>query len=60
MNYVLTSEASRFEPEEFMAQSFAGFLLMPKLAVCNAFKVRGWNPAQSSPEQIYRISNLLA
>ena len=41
-----------------MAQTFAGFLLMPKLAVCNAFKVRGWNPAQSSPEQIYRISNL--
>ena len=52
------SETPRFEPEEFMAQSFAGFLLMPKLAVCNAFKVRGWNPAQSSPEQIYRISNL--
>jgi hypothetical protein len=41
-----------------MAQTFAGFLLMPKLAVCNAFKVRGWNPAQSNPEQIYRISNL--
>ena len=52
------SEAPRFEPEEFMAQTFAGFLLMPKLAVCNAFKVRGWNPAQSNPEQIYRISNL--
>jgi len=52
------SETPRFEPEEFMAQTFAGFLLMPKLAVCNAFKVRGWNPAQSSPEHIYRISNL--
>ena len=52
------SEAPRFEPEEFLAQTFAGFLLMPKLAVCNAFKVRGWNPAKSTPEQIYRISNL--
>jgi Zn-dependent peptidase ImmA (M78 family) len=52
------SEGPSFEPEEFMAQTFAGFLLMPKLAVCNAFKVRGWKPAQTSPEQIYRISNL--
>jgi hypothetical protein len=52
------SEAASFDPEEFMAQTFAGFLLMPKLAVCNAFKARGWKPAQSSPEQIYKISNL--
>jgi Zn-dependent peptidase ImmA (M78 family) len=44
-------------PEEFLAQVFAGFLLMPKLAVCNAFAVRGWKPAVATPEQIYRISN---
>lgn len=47
-----------FEPEEFLAQSFAGFLLMPKLAICNAFACRGWKPAGATPEQIYRISNL--
>ena len=52
------SETSGFEPEEFLAQTFAGFLLMPKLAVCNAFKVRDWKPALASPEQVYRISNL--
>jgi Zn-dependent peptidase ImmA (M78 family) len=47
-----------FDPEEFIAQSFAGFLLMPKLAVCNAFATRGWKPAKATEEQIYRISNL--
>jgi Zn-dependent peptidase ImmA (M78 family) len=47
-----------FDPDEFLVQSFAGFLLMPKLAVCNAFATRGWKPAQASEEQIYRISNL--
>jgi hypothetical protein len=46
-----------FDPEEFLAQSFAGFLLMPKLAICNAFTVRGWKPANATSEQIYRISN---
>ena len=52
------SGASSFEPEEFLVQTFSGFLLMPKLAVCNAFKVRGWKPELATPEQIYRISNL--
>jgi Zn-dependent peptidase ImmA (M78 family) len=44
-------------PEEFLAQVFAGFLLMPKLAICSAFIARGWKPAQATEEQIYRISN---
>lgn len=52
------SGVSSFEQEEFLVQAFAGFLLMPKLAVCNAFQVRGWKPVQATPEQIYRISNL--
>jgi len=47
-----------FDPEEFLAQSFAGFLLMPKLSICNAFTIRGWKPAKATSEQIYRISNL--
>lgn len=47
-----------FEPEEFLAQVFAGILLMPKLAICNAFSIRGWKPESATPEQIYRISNL--
>ena len=32
----------RFDPKEFMADCFAGALLMPKLAVSKAFAVRGW------------------
>lgn len=51
-------EQSVFDPEEFLAQSFAGFLLMPKLALCNAFATRGWQPTHATEEQIYRISNL--
>jgi len=47
-----------FDPEEFLAQSFAGFLLMPKLALCNAFSVREWKPSEATPQQIYIISNL--
>ena len=47
-----------FEPEEFLAQSFAGFPLMSKLALCNAFSTRGWKAAEATAEQIYRISNL--
>ena len=39
-------------------QSFAGFLLMPKLAICNALTIRGWKPAEATSEQISRISNL--
>jgi Zn-dependent peptidase ImmA (M78 family) len=50
--------AAPFEPEEFLAQTFAGFLLMPKLAVCNAFAERGWKPIQCNEEQAYRIANL--
>lgn len=48
----------REAPEEFLAQSFAGFLLMPKLAVQNAFRVRGWNPTEATKEQVYRVANL--
>jgi Zn-dependent peptidase ImmA (M78 family) len=46
------------EPEEFLVQSFSGFLLMPKLAVCHAFAIRGWKTADASPVQLYKISNL--
>jgi Zn-dependent peptidase ImmA (M78 family) len=50
-------EPPNFEPEEFLAQAFSGFLLMPKLALCNAFSNRGWKPAHATAEQIYRVSN---
>ena len=43
--------------EERQATGFAGFLLMPLTAVRNAFHVRGWNPADCPPDQLYAIAN---
>jgi len=43
-------------PKEFLADVFASFLLMPKLAVSKAFADRGLAPASASPEDVYRIA----
>jgi len=45
-----------FQPEEFLANSFAGFLLMPILAVRKAFVSRGWDTASATPEQIFTVA----
>jgi len=51
------SERSQaFQPEEFLANSFAGFLLMPVLGVRKAFVSRGWNAASATPDQIFTIA----
>jgi Zn-dependent peptidase ImmA (M78 family) len=39
--------------EEFLADCFAGFLLMTKAAVLRAFSDRGWEPSTATPEQVY-------
>ena len=49
-----------FQPEEYLANSFAGFLLMPKLAVENAFSSRDWDIASPSPIEIYTIAGYFA
>lgn len=41
----------RFDPKEFMADCFAGALLMPKIAVSRAFAIRGWSMEGCTPEQ---------
>lgn len=43
-------------PEEFAANAFAGFLLMPKLGVRRAFAVRGWSPEEARPEQVFIVA----
>jgi len=43
-------------PEEFLADSFAGFLLMPSLGVKRAFATRQLDPKTASPEDIYRVA----
>ena len=49
-------ENSSFDPKEFMADCFAGALLMPKMAVSKAFAVRGWRMEQCTPDQAFMVS----
>ena len=50
---------SKWEPEEFLADCFAGFFLMPKIAVSKAFAVRGWNVDECTPEQAFIVSGYM-
>jgi Zn-dependent peptidase ImmA (M78 family) len=43
-------------PEEFSANAFAGFLLMPKQAVRKAFAARRWEIPRARPEQIFTVA----
>lgn len=43
--------------EEFLADVFAGFLLMSQMAVLRTLKDRGWAAPSLSPDKIYRLSN---
>lgn len=45
-----------FEPNEFLADVFSGYLLMPKLGIIAAFRRRGWNPEQPSPVQAFVVA----
>ena len=44
------------DPDEFLAECFAGILLMPKTAVNSAFHRRAWDPNQCTPIQILEIA----
>jgi IrrE N-terminal-like domain len=46
-----------FDPEEFLAQSFAGFLLVPKLALDHACKTRHLKLQNIQPVDLYRLAN---
>lgn len=50
-------QVKRFEPEEFLAECFACFLLMPKSAVSRAFTKREWCPANCTAVQAYTVAN---
>lgn len=47
----------KFDPDEFVADCFAGAMLMPKLAVDHAFVVRGLDPSTCQPEQMYSVAS---
>ena len=50
------AEAGAFIPNEFIADAFAGFLLMPAQAVKRAFSSRGVDVTTATPEQIYLLA----
>jgi Zn-dependent peptidase ImmA (M78 family) len=54
-----SNKRNNYSSEEFLVDCFAAFLLMPEIAVKNAFKVRGWNPNNALPLHIYTIAGYL-
>lgn len=44
------------DPNEFLADTFAGFILMPIIGLRHAFSVRGWTPDAATPAQIFTIA----
>ena len=44
------------DPKEFLADTFAGFVLMPTIGLRRAFAVRGWEPEVASPAQMFQIA----
>ena len=46
----------RFEPDEFLVDCFADFLLMPKLAVIIAARARGIRIDQAGPTELFELA----
>ena len=44
------------DPKEFLADTFAGFILMPIIGLRRAFAVRGWTPETATPAQIFTVA----
>lgn len=44
------------DPKEFLADTFAGFILMPIIGLRRAFAVRGWMPETATPAQVFTIA----
>ncbi|MCD4823780.1 MAG: ImmA/IrrE family metallo-endopeptidase [Phycisphaerae bacterium] len=56
---VINSTQKAWDKDEFLADCFAGYLLMPKLAVSRLFTERGWKPDTCTPEQIFTVAGQL-
>lgn len=44
------------DPKEFLADTFAGFILMPIIGLRRAFSIRGWTTESATPAQIFAIA----
>ena len=47
------------DPEEYLADRFAGFFLMPATTVKHGFRTRGWEPQECTPPQVYTVASWL-
>lgn len=45
-----------FKPEEFLADTFAGYTLMPVLGVRHAFTTRGWSAETATADQVFTVA----
>lgn len=45
-----------YDPKEFLVDCFAGFLLLPQIAIQHAFKMRDWDYKKPTPIQLYTIA----
>ena len=52
----LLSKRYLADPKEFLVECFAGLLLMPQIAVRNAFLQRGWSINRPTSEQLYAVA----
>ena len=50
-------ESGTFSPDEFLADTFAGFILMPAQGVKRAFSTRGLAATSATPEQAYAVAS---
>lgn len=50
------AEEGTFQPDEFLVDAFAGYLLMPPQAIKRAFSSRQWDQTTATPEQMYIIA----
>lgn len=53
---ITTAQKATYHSEEFLVDSFAGFMLMPTIGIRKAFSIRNWNIKIASPEQFYTIA----
>lgn len=52
-------ERGIFSPNEFLADTFAGFVLMPAQGVKRAFAIRGLAAPTATPEQVFAVASSL-
>jgi len=57
--YLESASTAPVADDEFLADSFAGHLLMPRAAVMNAFARRDWSPDSMTPPQILTVAGEL-